>query len=235
MAIWPDANKLYISGKYDTLFLKDIHEGRHKKKGRGLMINPKLLSTVAISGATELAKKAAPHIQPYVEPAIKPAVDLLHDKIKENRPTITIPELYSKKTRLPLKQAVELLETYGIKAIPRELNVEEANIEYRNCFADQVVNSSPKCGEKIPEGTGVVIEYLSQEVIDESRRIYEEAETRKKQIIEDKKEKRHGQRERVKQTANSAVDVVKKRVEAIPNKLSKNKKAKEKNNEQEEC
>lgn len=115
---------------------------------------------------------------------------------------IFMPELCSKKFPLKLDEAKELLESRGLKALPIEVRLRDACAKYKDCFELQVVGSDRKPNSKVKPGDTVIVQYVTQEVIDESRRIFEEAEQQKAALKQERAVKRAEQMERAKSVAN---------------------------------
>lgn len=111
---------------------------------------------------------------------------------------IFMPELCSKKFPLKLDEAKELLESRGLKALPIEVRLRDASSKYKDCFDFQVVGSDQKPNSKVKPGDTVIVQYVTQKVIDESRRIFEEAEQEKAALKQERAVKRAEQIERAK-------------------------------------
>ena len=106
-----------------------------------------------------------------------------------------IPALYEKDCLLTVEEAKALLESNGFKMLPLELKVTEADIRYKDCFEFQVVSSKPRQNRKVNPGSTVIVRYVTQSVIDESKKLFEESERRKDELRIAKIETRKKQRE----------------------------------------
>ena len=140
-----------------------------------------------------------------IAPAIITAIEELMDKFPDVPGKVVIPQLsYDSGPRLKLDEAVMALTNSGLKAIPSELALKEADPKYKDCFDSQVVGSSLKGKQKAQAGMSVIVKYITQEVIDESQRLFEKAEEQKAIEKRVKAEKRELQ---VEQAQKIIVDV----------------------------
>lgn len=111
---------------------------------------------------------------------------------------IFMPELCSKKFPLKLDEAKELLDSRGLKVLPIEVRFRDACAKYKDCFEYQVVGSDQKPNAKIKLGSTIIVQYVTREVIDESRRIFEDAEQQKAALKQERAVKRAEQMDRAK-------------------------------------
>lgn len=146
---------------------------------------------------------------------------------------IFMPELCSKKFPLKLDEAKELLESRGLKALPIEVRLRDACVKYKDCFELQVVGSDRKPNSKLKPGDTVIVQYVTQEVIDESRRIFEEAEQQKTALKQERAVKRAEQMERAKAAAGDAAAKARAGVEKMIRRDKKKELGKENSHEQE--
>lgn len=93
---------------------------------------------------------------------------------KLQKELVELPPLYSKGESLNLNQAVEILKDYDLRPKPIQLHIRDAKVEYRDCFDFQVVDAKFMRRQKVDAELPIIIRYITQEVIDESRRLYEE-------------------------------------------------------------
>ena len=139
--------------------------------------------------------------------------------------------------RFPLKldEAKELLDSRGLKALPIEVRFRDACVKYKDCFELQVVGSDRKPNSKLKPGDTVIVQYVTQEVIDESRRIFEETEQQKAALKQERAIKRAEQVERAKAVAGDTAAKARAGVEKIVHRDVKKKKelGKENSHEQE--
>ena len=138
-----------------------------------------------------------------VTPIVNDAMEKRKDKVSGNE-LVSIPALYDKSFPLKMEQASELLTNYGLKAMPSMLTLREARVKYKDCFDGQVISSKPRSNQKVRPGTTVLIRYITQEVIDESRRLFDEAEKQKVAAKQERAVKRSEQMGRAK---DAVVDV----------------------------
>lgn len=146
---------------------------------------------------------------------------------------IFMPELCSKKFPLKLDEAKELLESRGLKALPIEVRLRDACVKYKDCFELQVVGSDRKPNSKLKPGDTVIVQYVTQEVIDESRRIFEEAEKQKAALKQERAVKRAEQMERAKAVAGDTAAKARAGVEKMIRRDKKKELGKENSHEQE--
>lgn len=146
---------------------------------------------------------------------------------------IFMPELCSKKFPLKLDEAKELLESRGLKALPIEVRLRDACVKYKDCFELQVVGSDRKPNSKLKPGDTVIVQYVTQEVIDESRQIFEEAEKQKAALKQERAVKRAEQMERAKAVAGDTAAKARAGVEKMIRRDKKKELGKENSHEQE--
>ncbi len=143
-------------------------------------------------------------------PLIEPTINLIHGQInkiaEEKRQLVDVPELYSKGFPLTVDQASKLLNELGFKYEIIQLPLIAANTKYRNCFDHQVVETHPKAKQKVKPGSNILIKYITQEVIDESKRMFESESQQKEE-----------QKTKAKQTINGVIKATKNGVQKIPN------------------
>ena len=146
---------------------------------------------------------------------------------------IFMPELCSKKFPLKLDEAKELLESRGLKALSIEVRLRDACVKYKDCFELQVVGSDRKPNSKLKPGDTVIVQYVTQEVINESRRIFEEAEQQKAALKQERAVKRAEQMERAKAVAGDTAAKARAGVEKMIRRDKKKELGKESPHEQE--
>ncbi len=155
-----------------------------------------------------------------VLPLVKPAIDAVRDyadkTIEERKKLVAVPELYSKEYPLTKEQAIEILESCGLKATLVKAAMSDADIRYRNCFDMQVIKSHPKAKQKVERGSSVLVKYITQEVIDESQHMYDLAEKQKVEIQIAKATKQEERKEKTKQMMAGVMENAKKGIEKIP-------------------
>lgn len=119
-------------------------------------------------------------------------------KHSDEEKTILMPELCSKKFPLTLSEATALLESHGLKALPTEVRLKDACAKYKDCFEFQVIASNKKVNAKLKVGDTVIVQYVTQAVIDESQKIFAEAARQKEEAKQERVIKRSEQMERAK-------------------------------------
>ena len=155
------------------------------------------------------------------------------EELSPSEELIFMPELCSKKFPLKLDEAKELLESRGLKALPIEVRLRDACVKYKDCFELQVVGSDRKPNSKLKPGDTVIVQYVTQEVIDESRRIFEEAEKQKAALKQERAVKRAEQMERAKAVAGDTAAKARAGVEKMIRRDKKKELGKENSHEQE--
>lgn len=155
------------------------------------------------------------------------------EELSPSEELIFTPELCSKKFPLKLDEAKELLESRGLKALPIEVRLRDACVKYKDCFELQVVGSDRKPNSKLKPGDTVIVQYVTQEVIDESRRIFEEAEKQKAALKQERAVKRAEQMERAKAVAGDTAAKARAGVEKMIRRDKKKELGKENSHEQE--
>lgn len=155
-----------------------------------------------------------------VLPLVKPAIDAVRDyadkTIEERKKLVAVPELYSKEYPLTKEQAVEILESCGLKATLVKAAMSDADVRYRNCFDMQVIKSHPKAKQKVERGSSVLVKYITQEVIDECQHMYEIAEKQKAEMQIAKVTKQEERKEKTKQMMTDVMSNAKREIEKIP-------------------
>lgn len=119
-----------------------------------------------------LAKKlgqAAVAIGPVVALA-EPVADWAKDKIDERGELIEVPRLYSKAFPVSLSDGVATVTAVGLTVTTSKLPLSAAQ---------QIVKSDPPQGRKVRAKSNVVLSYITEDVISESRRKFEEEQQQK--------------------------------------------------------
>lgn len=150
-----------------------------KKKSGGLGV------AMGIIGA---AGAAIGVIEPLVDMAGK-IVDKAHEHQKEpqNDGMVKVPQLYSKEFPIALEQAIELLENCGLKYLPIAVTIKEAEPRFKDCFNHQIIFSNPRQGSSVKVGDIICLKYATDEVINESQRLFDEEQQFKEEASRKKK------------------------------------------------
>lgn len=181
-------------------------------------------STKNTGGNIAAGVAMAASIVPLVKPAIDAVRDYADKTIEERKKLVSVPELYSKEYPLSVEQAVEILESCGLKATLVKMSTADANIQYRNCFDSQVIKSLPKSKTKVERGTAVLIKYITQEVIDESQQMFDISKKRKEEQHFEKSIKRTERKEKTKQVVSGIIGTVQENTKKIPSAFHKSTK-----------
>lgn len=150
-----------------------------------------------LGAAIGLISVAAPIVTAVLEKL--PAKSADNKAIEEK---VIVPELYTKGFPLTLDQANEKLTSEGFKIIASKLTISDANIKYKDCFDMQVVDSQPKSKAKTKPGVAIIVRYITQDVIDESKKLFIEDERRKAEAKAQKLAKRAEQKDQAKQVVS---------------------------------
>ena len=126
-------------------------------------------------------------IAPVITATIPVIKEIVEKKPQKN--LIRIPVLYGKHVALSVNDAKTILENCGLKTIARKISNCEANPKFRNHFDNQVIFSNPSSGKKVDSGTTVYLKYITQDVIEKSKMLYEEKENIKMKKNEKRKTK----------------------------------------------
>ena len=145
------------------------------------------------------------------------------EELAPSEELIFMPELCSKKFPLKLDEAKELLDSRGLKALPIEVRIRDAHVRYKDCFDLQVVACNKKANSKLKPGEVVIIQYVTREVIDESLRIFEEAERQKATLKQERADRRAEKWEHIKTHAGDTAVKAKAGVEKIIRRDNKKK------------
>ncbi|MCD7822808.1 MAG: PASTA domain-containing protein [Oscillospiraceae bacterium] len=168
----------------------------------------------------------------------KPVIDDVSDKagvvIEHRRSLIQIPDLCNAGMLYNVNEAVEVLNASGLRYHLVETKIQEADVKFCDYFDGQVILTIPHANKKVEPGTSVEVKYITQEVIDESKRILAEQEQRKELLALEKSEKRAERSEKAKQMVSNAIETTKSGVAKIPVALHKNKRVEEQTDQQAE-
>ena len=116
---------------------------------------------------------------------------------------ILVPELYIKDFPIDIGQARILIEDCGLKISESKMTIKEANSKYKDCFDGQVIDSNPKQKTSVHKDAVIYVKYITQEVIDESIKKFEDEEKAKEERICRRKEKVTAVAEKAKYTINN--------------------------------
>ena len=137
-----------------------------------------------------------------LKPLVEPIADKIVEAAKDRKQYVEIPYLYSKEISLTLERAKALLEDSGLRVEP--IQIREADAKYKDCFDMQVVGSNPGHKRRVKPGTLVYLKYVTGEIAEKSKLIFEESEKQKLEIKEDRERKRLEQKDKKRQARNDA-------------------------------
>lgn len=156
-----------------------------------------------------LAALIGPHIPEIIEYLLKSLPKPTpKPKTKDDSVYVGMPNVLDKNFTLTLSKVTELLENYKLKVLPIELPLSKASSKYKDCFEFQVIACDKKARTKLKPGDTVIVQYITKEVIDESRRIFEKSELKKAALKQERAEKRTEQIERAKTAVIDTADKV---------------------------
>ncbi len=145
----------------------------------------------------------------------KPVIEIIDDKrkerVEEQKDWVTIPELCSKRSPMKLDCAIDILEKLNLKVASNSVKLNNADIKYKDCFDLQIVRVETKHKKKVPPGTLVVLTYVTSEIIEESKKLFEESETHKAKVSLEKSKKRSEQKEKHKQLITNTIEKISKK------------------------
>lgn len=145
-----------------------------------------------------------------VTPLVEKAIDnTKNNPTEKNDSKVIIPELYRKGFPIDLEQAESLLTECGLKVSKSKLRIKEADPKYKDCEDTQVIDSNPKQGSKVKEGTTVCLRYITNDVIEESQKIFEDGLRIKQELKEQKAAEKQEQKERLKECVSGIKDSAK--------------------------
>lgn len=172
---------------------------------------------LSAGGALVIVLKSLSDILPDLIEYMKPALPKLNPNpvLPDQSNQVIMPDVLDKQFCLTLPKATELLENFELKVLPVEVSICEARTKYVK-FKDyshmQVIACSKKAKTKLKAGDTIIVQYITQEVIDESRLIFEKIERKKADAKQAKIERRAAQMEKLK---NGTVNTMHKAAEAI--------------------
>lgn len=110
----------------------------------------------------------------------------------------------------------------------------DAAIQYRYCFDFQVIKSHPKAKQKVERGTTVLVKYITQETIDESRRMFEAVEKQKEELSFEKQRKKAERKEHMKEIKTEVLSAMQNTIKKVPATFLKSDKKEDKNEKENE-
>ena len=150
---------------------------------------------------------------PAIEPTINKVVDKVAEEFEKQNDLISVPDTYAKGFPLTINQATDLVLSAGLKATACELTMKEADPKYKDCIESQVVISNPPQRKKVKPGSMVFLKYITQDVIDESQRLFDEQEKQKAEIKAEKAAKFAEQKKAVIDAGGKTVSGIKSLIE----------------------
>ena len=148
-------------------------------------------------------------------------------KAEENKALVEIPEIYSSDFRLKLKDAMDWLKEDGLNAAPV---IVQPNIKFKDCSDLEIVGTNYKLGKKVKPGTRIILKYVTTDVIEDSRKLFDESERQKAEAKQKKAEQSAKNKQKLEQTVanaqqglNDAVTNTKENIEGVLSNFTKKK------------
>lgn len=182
-----------------------------------------VLSAAALAG--DFVKK--------LKPVFDVGQDIAENVIDTQKNLVTVPVLYPKGYKVTVDQAVDALKSAGFTCTLVISSLEDADPKYRTYIPSQVIETNPPSKARVEAGTNILVKYITQDVIDESQRMFDEAEAKKAATLQAKTEKKTLRKEKTKQVVAAVVDTAKKGASKIPTVIHKKKNIEEVYDEQE--
>jgi len=135
-------------------------------------------------------------------------------KAEEKDSLVEIAELYSDDYRVKLEDAKRWLEEDGLKV---EAVIVKPDIAYKDCLDLEVVATNFELKQKVKPGTRIILKYVTSEIIDASKMLFEESERQKA----DEKQLKAEQTAMKKESINKAVTSVKSGLSDVVSSTSK--------------
>lgn len=200
--------------------------GRKKSKHKTSNYMSNAIKPVAGTFVTGLGVAAT--AAKYAEPAIEKLIEQALIVIDKYNARITIPSLTVRDAPLNYQQASEALRRCYMNPMPVAMTIENANPMYHNFFNGQFVRTEPAEGNKVDPNSNVYVVYITQEVIDESKRLYQEQENEKNRMAVAKIQfLKNQERERKESEARAAAEKEKRKQEAAERRVEQSEKIKE--------
>ena len=137
------------------------------------------------------------------------------DKPDVNENKIKIPDLYRKGFELELEQAIQILDDFGLKAAPSKISLKEANTKYKDYINNQVLDSNPKQGTYVNQGSIVYLKYITQDVINASQKMFDDNTQAKQDAKEKKTHEKLERKEKMKETISETMVAAKNNIGKI--------------------
>ncbi len=146
-------------------------------------------------------------VNPFVDSILKVIADI----IKKYLELGTMPELYSKHLAMHTDCAEDILKGCGLNYVLVPMTVKNASVLYKECFDGEVIHTNPRPHTKIEPTETVIVSYITQEVIDKSIILYEEAERAKAEKLKQKHEKKEAKKAKADNLKKLPIKLLKKK------------------------
>lgn len=143
--------------------------------------------------------------------------------VDEQRNKIDISGLLHDKTghHKNLSEAKECLKNKNIDILEFPIKLSEADPKFKDCFEFQVVDMYPK--NRIDPGETLHLYYVTSDVIERSKQLFDEQEKQKEKIRSEKQEKRLERKERINKKVSNVVDTTQREIKKVSDAFSRKK------------
>lgn len=117
----------------------------------------------------------------------KPTADAI---VGEQISKVSVPEVCKKGFPVSLQQATEMLNKKGLQVIAVPVILRDADSKYKDCIDYQVVATNPSPRSKVLPNEVITVKYVTKEVIEASRRIFDEQQQKRADEYAAKENKR---------------------------------------------
>lgn len=146
-------------------------------------------------------------VNPFADSILKAIAKMIEEYLKLG----TMPELYSKHLAMHTDRAEDILKGCGLNYVLVPMTIKNASVSYKDCFDGEVVHTSPRPHVKIQPTETVIVSYITQEVIDRSIALYEEAEKAKAEKLKQKQEKKEAKKAKADSVKSAPAKLLKKK------------------------
>lgn len=146
-----------------------------------------------------------------VNPLVDSALSVIAEMIKRYLERGTMPELYSKHLAMHTDRAEDILKGCGLNYVLVPMTVKNASVLYKDCFDGEVIHTIPRPHVKIQPTETVIVSYITQEVIDKSIALYDEAEKAKAEKLKQKQEKKEAKKTKADSIKKAPISLLKKK------------------------
>ncbi len=132
---------------------------------------------VKIKEAVKIATSMATIVGTVVT-AAQPAKEALDERNEKRKDYVEIPTFYGKDFSVSLDKAQVMLEKIGLVSVSAEIT--KPSMKYKDEKKLVVIKTIPHAKKKVAPGSTVTISYLTESVIKESQKLFDEQEKQKR-------------------------------------------------------